>query len=102
MKKNKIILIDEATSSIDSVTEEAILTSIKQNFKDCTVITIAHRLKTIIESDRYKESLSSSNIFRVLYLSNGEVLEFETPKALLENKNSNFYQLWHEYENASA
>ena len=52
LKKNKIILIDEATSSIDSVTEEAILASIKQNFKDCTVITIAHRLKTIVESDR--------------------------------------------------
>ena len=49
LKKNKIILIDEATSSIDSVTEEAILASIKQNFKDCTVITIAHRLKTIVE-----------------------------------------------------
>jgi len=90
LKKNKIILIDEATSSIDSVTEEAILASIKQNFKDCTVITIAHRLKTIVESDR------------VLYLSNGEVLEFDTPKALLENKNSNFYQLWNEYENAKA
>jgi len=52
LNKNKIILVDEATSSIDNVTEEAILESIKENFKDCTVITIAHRLKTIISSDR--------------------------------------------------
>lgn len=52
LNKNKIILVDEATSSIDNVTEEAILESIRENFKDCTVITIAHRLKTIISSDR--------------------------------------------------
>ena len=52
LNKNKIILIDEATSSIDNVTEEIILESIRENFKDCTMITIAHRLKTIIESDR--------------------------------------------------
>jgi len=90
LKKNKIILIDEATSSIDSVTEEAILASIRENFKDCTVITIAHRLKTIIESDR------------VLYLANGEVLEYDTPNALLENEHSNFYKLWHEYEAAKS
>ena len=52
LSKNKIILVDEATSSIDNVTEETILQSIRENFKDCTMITIAHRLKTIIESDR--------------------------------------------------
>ena len=52
LNKNKIILVDEATSSIDNVTEETILESIRENFKDCTMITIAHRLKTIIESDR--------------------------------------------------
>ena len=50
--KTKIILVDEATSSIDSVTEETILESIRENFKDCTMITIAHRLKTIIGSDK--------------------------------------------------
>ena len=52
LNKNKIILVDEATSSIDNVTEETILESIRENFKDCTMITIAHRLKTIIESDK--------------------------------------------------
>ncbi len=52
LSKSKIILIDEATSSIDNVTEEVILQSIHDNFKDCTMITIAHRLKTIIGSDK--------------------------------------------------
>ena len=52
LSKNKIILIDEATSSIDNVTEEIILEVIHENFKDCTIITIAHRLKTIIEANK--------------------------------------------------
>jgi len=52
LSKNKIILIDEATSSIDNVTEEIILEVIHENFKNCTIITIAHRLKTIIEADK--------------------------------------------------
>jgi len=52
LNKNKVILVDEATSSIDNVTEETIIESIHENFKDCTMITIAHRLKTIIGSDK--------------------------------------------------
>jgi len=52
LNKNKVILVDEATSSIDNVTEETIIESIHDNFKDCTMITIAHRLKTIIGSDK--------------------------------------------------
>jgi len=88
LKKNKIVLIDEATSSIDSVTEEAILESIAENFKHCTIVTIAHRLKTIIKSDK------------ILFMKDGEVLEFDTPANLLANKNSAFYGLWNEYENA--
>lgn len=52
LAKNKIILIDEATSNIDPKTEQTILDTIHESFKECTVITIAHRLKTIINSDR--------------------------------------------------
>ncbi len=50
--QSKIILIDEATSNIDPRTEQIILDTIHNSFKDCTVITIAHRLKTIINSSR--------------------------------------------------
>ena len=51
LRKNKIVVLDEATANIDVVTEQKILKLIKEEFKDSTVITIAHRLNTIIESD---------------------------------------------------
>jgi ABC-type multidrug transport system fused ATPase/permease subunit len=54
LNKSKIILIDEATSNIDTGTEQKILDTIHSNFLGCTVLTIAHRLKTIISSDKYK------------------------------------------------
>ena len=51
MRKNKIVVMDEATANIDIVSEQNILKFIKEEFVDSTVITIAHRLNTIIESD---------------------------------------------------
>jgi len=90
LNKNKVILVDEATSSIDNVTEETIIESIHENFKDCTMITIAHRLKTIIGSDK------------ILFMENGNVIEFDSPINLLKNKHGHFYQLWKEYEQAKS
>ena len=52
LAQSKIILIDEATSNIDPNTEQTILDTIQNSFRDCTVITVAHRLKTIINSDK--------------------------------------------------
>jgi len=52
LSQSKIVLIDEATSNIDPNTEQTILDTIKNCFQNCTVITVAHRLKTIINSDR--------------------------------------------------
>lgn len=52
LAQSKIILIDEATSNIDPKTEQIILDTIYNSFKDCTVVTVAHRLKTIIHSDK--------------------------------------------------
>lgn len=72
MKKSKIILIDEATANIDNETEQLIQQTIKEIFKDCTVITIAHRLNTIINSDK------------ILVLNNGSIEDFGSTKHLLK------------------
>lgn len=53
LKKSKILVLDEATASVDSQTDELVKETIKIEFEDSTVLTIAHRLSTIIESDRF-------------------------------------------------
>ena len=83
IKKSKIILMDEATANIDYKTETFLQNSINQQLKDCTVITIAHRIKTIINYDK------------ILVLNNGEIVEYDTPQNLLEKKGL-FYQLYKE------
>ena len=79
LRNNKVVLMDEATANIDIKTEEAIQKLIHEKFADATVITIAHRLNTIIHSDK------------VLVLDKGMVEEFDTPKVLMEDRTSIFY-----------
>ena len=83
LKKNKIIVMDEATSSIDFKTENIIQNAISKFMNSFTIITIAHRIKTIINYDR------------ILVLSNGEIAEFDTPQNLLDKKGL-FYILYSE------
>ena len=83
VKKAKIILMDEATANIDYKTETFLQNSLNQTLKDYTVITIAHRIKTIINYDK------------ILVLDKGEIIEFDTPQNLL-NKKGLFYQLYKE------
>ena len=82
LRKSKIIIMDEATASIDVNTENIIQKAINNLLNDSTILTIAHRIKTVLNSDR------------ILVLDNGEVKEFDSPKILLENKNSMFYEFY--------
>ncbi|XP_028160238.1 probable multidrug resistance-associated protein lethal(2)03659 [Ostrinia furnacalis] len=78
LRSNKILIMDEATANVDPQTDNYIQQTIKEHFASCTVLTIAHRLNTIMESDR------------VLVMSFGRVLEFEHPYILLSDPNSHF------------
>ena len=81
LQENKIIILDEATANVDFATDRLIQETIRSKFDGCTVITIAHRVVTILDYDR------------VLVLEGGRVVEFDKPKALLENDEGKFAEL---------
>ncbi|CAA0384761.1 unnamed protein product [Arabidopsis thaliana] len=85
LKKSNILVLDEATASVDSATDGVIQKIINQEFKDRTVVTIAHRIHTVIESDL------------VLVLSDGRIAEFDSPAKLLQREDSFFSKLIKEY-----
>lgn len=76
LRKTKILILDEATAAIDMETDDLIQKTIRSEFKDCTVITIAHRLNTILDSDF------------IAVLSDGTVVEYDKPSTLLNRKDS--------------
>lgn len=79
LRKTKVLILDEATAAIDIETDELIQKTIRAQFKDCTILTIAHRLNTIMDSDR------------IIVLDQGVIVEFDSPQVLLSDKNSIFY-----------
>ncbi|XP_025986918.1 multidrug resistance-associated protein 1 isoform X4 [Solenopsis invicta] len=81
LRKTKVLILDEATAAVDLETDDLIQTTIRQEFKDCTVLTIAHRLNTILDSDR------------VIVLDNGLIVEYDSPEVLLRNSSSSFYSM---------
>ncbi|NXP92337.1 MRP2 protein, partial [Passerina amoena] len=71
LRKAKILILDEATAAVDLETDHLIQTTIRSAFADCTVLTIAHRLHTIMDSNR------------VMVLHAGQIVEFDSPEELL-------------------
>ena len=74
LRNNKILVLDEATANVDLETDALIQQTIAEKFKDCTVLTIAHRLDTIIESNK------------VLVMKRSKILEYDHPHLLLQNR----------------
>lgn len=89
-RKAKVVVLDEATSNIDVVTEQAILKLMKTEFADSTMITIAHRLNTIIASDK------------VAVLEAGKLIEYDSPKALASRPESYFAKLLNDLKQSEA
>ena len=77
LKNCKILLLDEATSSVDYETDQMIQETLRKNFKNTTVLTIAHRINTIMDSDK------------IIVLDEGRVAEVGSPAELLEGSSGN-------------
>ena len=82
LKNASILILDEATSSLDSVTEQHIKNSLHEVIQNKTTIVIAHRLSTLKDMNR------------ILVFVKGKIVEDGSLASLLENKNSHFYKLW--------
>ncbi|XP_074031100.1 LOW QUALITY PROTEIN: probable multidrug resistance-associated protein lethal(2)03659 [Leptinotarsa decemlineata] len=81
LRRNKVLVLDEATANVDPHTDALIQSTIRKRFADCTVLTIAHRLHTIMDSDK------------VLVMDAGQAAEFGHPHLLLKNEGGVFYSL---------
>ena len=79
LRKTKVLILDEATAAIDLETDDLIQETIRREFSDCTVLTIAHRLNTILDSSK------------VMVLDAGKIVEFDSPETLLRNEASIFH-----------
>ncbi|XP_046739576.1 multidrug resistance-associated protein 1 isoform X5 [Diprion similis] len=81
LRKTRVLILDEATAAVDLETDDLIQRTIREEFKNCTVLTIAHRLNTILDSDR------------VIVLDKGYITEFDDPETLIQRKTSAFYSM---------
>ena len=81
LRRNRILVLDEATANIDLETDSLVQHCIRKNFANCTMLTIAHRLNTVIDYDK------------ILVMEAGRMVEFESPERLLEDTDSVFYGL---------
>ena len=86
LQKNKVIVLDEATANVDQETDQLIQETIREKFQECTVITIAHRLNTIMDYDK------------VVVLDGGKVVEDGRPRELLKVETGKFAELCKNHE----
>ncbi|CAH9095193.1 unnamed protein product [Cuscuta epithymum] len=89
-KSSKILVLDEATASVDTSTDNLIQRTLNEHFSHSTVITIAHRITSVLDSNM------------VLLLDHGVIGEYDTPENLLENRSSLFAKLVAEYSTRSS
>lgn len=85
LRHSSILVLDEATASVDPETDSIIQLMIRSVFTQSTVLTIAHRISTIIDYDR------------IIVLDSGSIIEFDSPSVLLQNPDSVFSQLYHSH-----
>ncbi|GFS29526.1 multidrug resistance-associated protein 9 [Actinidia rufa] len=90
LQRRKILVLDEATASVDTATDNVIQRSIREETSRCTVITVAHRIPTIIDNDL------------VMVLDGGKIVEYDSPNELLKNNSSAFSKLVTEFLRRSS
>ncbi|KAK7481440.1 hypothetical protein BaRGS_00027291 [Batillaria attramentaria] len=83
LHKTRILVLDEATAAVDMETDDLIQQTLRTEFADCSVLTIAHRLHTVMDYDK------------ILVLDKGRVSAFDSPQRLLEDTSSIFYDMVH-------
>ncbi|KRT79574.1 ABC transporter ATP-binding protein, partial [Oryctes borbonicus] len=81
LRNNNILVLDEATANVDHRTDALIQDTIRKKFSQCTVLTIAHRLNTIMDSDK------------ILVMAAGKMVEYDQPYKLLQNTNGFLYKM---------
>ncbi|KAF9601680.1 hypothetical protein IFM89_021732 [Coptis chinensis] len=88
LSERKILVLDEATASVDTATDNQIQKAIREATRSCTVITVAHRIPTVIDNDL------------VLLLEEGKIVEYDSPDVLLKDHSSAFLKLVREFVKA--
>ena len=111
LRRSRILILDEATAAVDLETDDLIQTTIRTEFDDATVITIAHRLNTIVDYDRLHDVTLLRNtchfpvkptvtsrvcllfLLRILVLDAGSIVQFDSPRKLIQNKSGVFFRM---------
>ena len=88
--RKNILLLDEITSSLDTKTEAQVMRVIHQEFGSHTVLSISHRLSTLLQCDR------------IVVLDSGEIVESGAPNELLQNDSGLFQKLWYKQQDSAA